>query len=383
MSLASASSFRRSGPRDERRRRLLLDEHDLAEVAPAARLTTNLVTNARSVVQYDDRQYLACPTRVVDLVPRRWTVLVAILVGLAATALGLVLLHNWEISRFVAGQPALVGFQLGRPGSLGGWFLALVLLMSTATALVIYGIRRRRADDYQGRYRIWGWAALCWFAMATDQITGLHDAYRQLLVSLTGWVIYRDGILWVVLTCLAILVPIGSRLILDMRPNKLGISLLLLAATAQLVSLLNLLHWLPGLPSDQAPVWLFGGEAFGCAAVLATMLVHARWVLLESEGLLPTREKKVATTAESTDADSGVTSSQESKHKKVQLVDPPHATLPANHVSLATETDDPDFGTAGAASSVITSPSAGANGKLSKAERKALKERLARERLER
>ena len=46
------------------------------------------------------------------------------------------------------------------------------------TAVLIYTLRRHRLDDYGGRYRLWLWAAACWFVMSMDEACTLHEGFK-------------------------------------------------------------------------------------------------------------------------------------------------------------------------------------------------------------
>src|SRR5205823_14278964 len=60
----------------------------------------------------------------------------------------------------------IAAFDLDGEGSLGAGFSAALLALSGVTAVLIYTLRRHRLDDYRGRYRLWLWAAMCWFVMS-------------------------------------------------------------------------------------------------------------------------------------------------------------------------------------------------------------------------
>ena len=114
----------------------------------------------------------------------------------------------------------------------------------------------------------------------------------------------------------------------------------------------------------------------GNLMLLAAMTFYARFVLLDAEGLLPRREPEPddELTEEESTAEVESPSSAGDRWRKI---DPPHAT------------PQPAFGRAASpATSSVSSPgptpfSSPVHRKLTKAERKALKERLLRERLER
>ena len=112
---------------------------------------------------------------------------------------------------------------------------------------------------------------------------------------------------------------------------------------------------------------LAGSEMVGSLMLLAAMTLFARHVILDAEGLLPSRESP------SDDALDGETDEDLAEAGgRWTAIDPPHATPQPAFQRPATSAAPPS----GFSPSQI-------NRKLTKGERKALKERLLRERLER
>ena len=118
---------------------------------------------------------------------------------------------------------------MGAKGSLAGWFSSLVLLAASLVAVVVYTVRRHRMDDYHGRYRIWLWAAMCWFLLATDLSASLHEGFRDLMILLTGARLMGDGSIWWVIGYGLLLGSIGSRLLIDMWTCRLSSAAMVLA----------------------------------------------------------------------------------------------------------------------------------------------------------
>ena len=120
------------------------------------------MTLFRSAV-LNDRQ-----PRITDLVPVRPLALSAALLG-SVVALALVVgLHvaTQEARRGPLAE-VLAPLDVAQPASIARWLAALWLTGAAGLAVLIYRIRLHRADDYQGRYRIWLWAAaaLGWLSL--------------------------------------------------------------------------------------------------------------------------------------------------------------------------------------------------------------------------
>ena len=179
--------FRR-GQLDERRRRVLRDElaqpadNESADAAPA--------TGSGSV-KGPVRAY--CPAvlaerqpRVIDFVPVRplWTA-VAILLALTAVA-GIECIHIYARTTDLGSPGHFASLDAARSGSVASWFSGLALAAGAVLALVTFGIRMHRVDDYRGRYRVWLWTAAGMALASLDAATGIHNALGLALARLAG-----------------------------------------------------------------------------------------------------------------------------------------------------------------------------------------------------
>ena len=366
------SSFRRHGPRDDRRRRLLTEELAVsgeqsdADVEPEE--TPALPTSAH----YGNAAFLRNQSRLIDLVPRGLVALSMLTILAAAIPVGLEAAYAWMLDRVAKGGSPVMALDLAAKGSLGCWFSSLMLLAASMAALV-YSVRRHRIDDYQGRYRIWLGAALCWFLMATDQAASLREGFRDLMTGLTGTPLVGDGTLWWIILYGLALGAVGSRLLLDMRPNRLAMAALLVAVIAYAIVLTDAMGGI-ALPEGISEVMFrTGAEMAGNLLLLAAMGLHARYVILDAEGCLPLRRSK----DDAAEEDEEVCSSTGERWTKV---DPPHS----NPQPLVKRAGTPRVASAASSVSPANAPLLSpVNRKLTKGERKALKERLLRERLER
>ena len=116
-------------------------------------------------------------------------------------------------ARAAAGGAQLAALDIAAKGSLACWFSSLLLLAAAVMAMLVYAVRRHRTDDYQGRYRVWLWAAGCWLLMATDQAASLREAFQAAMIALTGTPLLGDGTLWWVAAYVLIFGAVGSRLL--------------------------------------------------------------------------------------------------------------------------------------------------------------------------
>ena len=379
--LEASSSFRRGGLRDNRRRRLLADDLSAPDDDVPHRTWPDGGNSQRRPEYYGNAEFLERQWQLLDLVPRRLPVLILLLLAGGAVIAGLEVVYAWMVQRAAAGGAVAAALDVAAKGSLACWFSSLTLLAAAVAALLVYTVRRHRTDDYHGRYRVWLWAAGCWFLLATDQAASLREGFRGLMIGWMGTPMWRDGALWWVVVYVLLLGAIGSRLLLDMRPSRLSIAALTAAAIAYGLALACHLGWRPIGTAVGEVMFRTGSEMAGQLMLLAAMGLHARYVLLDAQGLVPHPEpRKTAEPDEDEPSKTEAVKVLPAAGSRWRAIDPPHAASPPTYQRSAPQPAAAPL--ARAAATPVASPSP-ANGKLTKAERKALKERLLRERQER
>ena len=265
----------------------------------------------------------------------------------------------------------------GRPeGSLACWCSSLLLLASAGAATAIYSVRRHRIDDYQGKYRVWLWAAVGCFILATDQAVGLREAFRDLMTAATGTPLLGNGDLWWVVAYAIIFGAIGSRVLLDARSCIAAATAVFCAAVAHAAIVAQRLGWTPLDGETAAVMFRVGGEMTGNLLLLTGLLLFARHVIFDAEGLLPARYETDPVEEEDDDQDRLYPAGKGRWRK----IDPPHVVPAPSHQWPASPAPVASPAVIPAAPSASQPPVAR---KLTKAERKALKKRLLREREER
>ncbi len=370
MTIAASSSFRRYGQRDERRRRLLTDDLYDQEDLPGCRVWTEDAPTPRKSENYGDAEFLQQQLRLLDLVPRRLIVLAVLFSAAAAVIVGLEFAYAWMVGRAAAGGTTLTALDVAAKGSLACWFSSLMLLAAAVAALLIYSVRRHRTDDYQGRYRVWIWAAGGCFLLATDQAAGLREAFREMMISLTGTPLLGNGDPWWVVAYAIILGAIGSRLLMDVRFCPLSVCALSGAAVAHGLAVAQRFGLMVFDGGANKVMYLTGSEMAGNLLLLAAFGSFARHVVLDAEGLLPRRRRD-----ESEDRQCEEDQFRSAGPGRWRKIDPPHVAPKPMYQRAATPATVSLPATAAAPSPVAR--------KLTKAERKAMKKRLLQQRMER
>ncbi|HEY2415084.1 MAG TPA: hypothetical protein VGI40_22765 [Pirellulaceae bacterium] len=282
--------FRRSGPLDERRRRVLMDEI----AAPAdGDADAQAAGSAKGPVRaYHEAVLSQRQPKVTDLLPVRplWVV-VLMLAGLTGIA-AIEAIHVHAVS-----LPAIAGSELLAPlnadcrGSLAAWYSSAMLAAAAALAIVVFSIRAHRIDDYRGRYRIWLWtaAALTWLSL--DAATGIHSAIGLALNLVTGQQVVTTSVTaasmltWIVVYGL-VFGALGMRLVFELWNSRLSLTALLVAGFLYCDAALLELEII------QAPANLISGTLESTLTLLAHFSLlaavgfYARHVLLDASGRL-------------------------------------------------------------------------------------------------
>ena len=386
MSLSSSSQFRRSGQRDDRRR-LLLGE---SAVQPARRRCArksaddNALDIEHKSPNYGDADFMDEQPRLIDLVPRRLTTLFAWLVVGILCIMGLEALYSWMPHLAgMTGDGQIATFDLDDEGSLAVWFSSVTLLAAAGMAVIVYTIRRWKVDDYGGNYRVWLWAALCCLLLSIDETASLHEGFKKLMIVVTGTTIAGNGSIWWALPYGFLLGAVGSRLLVDMWPAKLSTGAFVATAVCYAVAVVAELQWIMPEMGARSVMVEEGAEMLGDVFLLLAMTLHARYVILDAEGLLPPpKPKKVRKSKHEEEESSspsqpwfGGASKGGTADEWIRVEEAHHSPQPVlkrrRAAKLEVEEEDPE---------PIASP---VQRKLTKQEKKALRRRLAEERAQR
>ncbi len=164
---------------------------------------------------------------------------------------------------------------------LGGWVAEVLLVLAAIVALAIRGMRRHRRDDYQGRYRAWGWMAVLFFVASSAGRVPLDRLIGCLVSDASGVAFGPDGYGWWVALVATVLGTVSLWAILPLH-QRLGPGFWLL---------LGLIAW----GGAAACRWGDDGSQYrataaamawvaGAAGVCIAMLTAARGVIREVRG---------------------------------------------------------------------------------------------------
>lgn len=326
----------------------------------------------RKSENYGDAEFLDRQPRLTDLVPTSLAVfLMMFLIGLTIVA-GLEILYAWMPSvAALTTDGRVASFDLDGEGSLAVWFSSMTLSLAGLAAILVFTVRRHKRDDYQGIYRIWLWAAACWFLLGLDETASLHEGFKEMMTCVTGTRVLGDGSIWWVTAYVFLLGAVGTRLLIDMRHCLLSLSAMIATAVCYVVAVATQCGWVLPESGTRGIMLEEGAEMVGNLFLLLAMGLHARYVILDAEGLLPERAKaKEGEDEEDEDEEYEIDYEAEIailKNNRGVKVHPPHG------IRRPSKTHKPTRATTPAEVAALNPPT---NRKLTKAEKKALRRRL-------
>jgi hypothetical protein len=377
--------YRRGRQSDERRRRVMLDDSRLGDVAaeadgePAEEVRAKTARRGRS---YPDDALASRQMRLTDLLPIRvWM----ILAGFAAIVLAAIGIHFAHLSRESLqdrfGASAYI-FDVDQPGSLGKGLGAALVIGATLASFFIYSLRRHKMDDYRGHYGIWLWVALVLAALSLLEYTGAAGLLESLvernaplgLLSRLPLIVHTV----VALGALLFLARLGAEM--QRCRSALGVLAVLVGAVGCVVAIEA--GWRPPAIAFPEELLAFHARLASRALLFVMLLVYGRYTRLDALGNIKVREKKPRKKA---------TAATEKAATKDEKAAPVKASAPAS-VAAEKPVQRPQVTSAPVTKpAVITAPKPvltlggqkpandddegeGGNGRLSRAERRRLKQ---------
>jgi hypothetical protein len=164
--------------------------------------------------------------------------------------------------------------------SLAGWLAQVSLGLATAVALIVRLMRRHRRDDYNGRYRAWGWLAGLFMVTSFAGMVPCGRLVGAVISDATGVTLGPGGIGWWIALAVVAYGSVAPWAVLPLHERSATAVWLALALLAWAGAAAG--HWLPGrevmVVASQA-AW-----AIGASLAAVAMLAAARSVIREVRG---------------------------------------------------------------------------------------------------
>jgi hypothetical protein len=288
-------SIQRSGACDQRRRRVLMDEHlhggpgveDARRTDSAAPCPETVRIPGR---RYGDEAAADHQQPLTAIVPKRVLTLIGLLMGGLALIAGVQSLYG-HVSRLPDDHwlRAADSWDVERAGGLASWCSSLFLLTAALLGWQIYRLRRHRSDDYWGRYRVWVWVSPLLLGASLTVGTHLHHDVLAAAVAYGQSAVFVE--LQMVLTVLpaALWLLVALRLLWEVRESRAAwtslMGVLLAVTTAPVIRLFAPAE-LFALPTM---LTISSLNMLGHLALLMTVACYSRYVYLDAHGLLAVR----------------------------------------------------------------------------------------------
>jgi hypothetical protein len=185
-----------------------------------------------------------------------------------------------------------------------------------------YYVRRHRLDDYRGRYRVWQLVALVLVVAAVDQVAGLQQTVKQLLLHVGGIPHYQPATLVAVTITTVLAGALLVRLAIEMRECWLALVHLAPAAgcygllAAMQTGCLTALGW-PATPDCVFQVMASSALTLGGHFLLwLAVAFYARHVHRDAQGLVAGRVRSRKAQRQPADKPTGHRTERTAAHKR-------------------------------------------------------------------
>jgi hypothetical protein len=175
--------------------------------------------------------------------------------------------------------------------SLQIWLAQTLLVAAAGVALIVRLMRRHRRDDFNGRFRAWGWMAFVLVATACDGVVPVGRLVAAVFSDATGIVLGPNGIGWWVAISSLVVVAVSLWAVLPLH-ERLATSIwvsLAVAAWGASAAATCLAAGRDRIVAVGIAAW-----SFGAAFAFAAMLAAARSVIREVRGQCGVAKPKAA-----------------------------------------------------------------------------------------
>ena len=285
--------FRRSGQRDDRRRRVLREEVMRESTPRASRDTGPLARD------YSRAARRVSQPRIVDSIPKRvWHVwLLALL--LIGAGLGCSYLEYY-LAPLAKTSPLAAHFLPSAPGGVDQWLATCLLLIGAFVAYQIWSMRRYKSNDYRGAYQVWLWMAAGLLLASLEVNAHLSVFLDHYLASEFGWTRPTRYVTWSHVLMVGCGMILLARLMLEQRRSQSALLTMLLAAGcfvgqfayADMQSLVEEFVVEPASSEASMQAPRLGLALCSQALLVVSLWCYARFVFLEAHGLLKRVEQR-------------------------------------------------------------------------------------------
>ena len=273
---------------ESRRRRVIYQTNRefVAETAAERRASEKLREARRPTASYGSHVNRRLRGRWFSLVPVSPLAMTVCGVAVIGSAVLFALVHWLSVSwaPLATNTELARPLRLDRPDSLGNWARSFFLAGSSATALLVYQLRRYKVDDYKGHYRLWRPVIILLAVMSVDSIVNLVPWCGAMIDAVLGKRMALAGADWIRIVLTVGGGALAIRLLAEVRSSRLSLVMMLCAVFGFAMPLAS--HW-KVLDATALTGWLIVTTAplFAAAALWVSIGGYLRMLFREVRGL--------------------------------------------------------------------------------------------------
>ncbi len=222
--------------------------HQARRAKKHSKLSAQQQPSRDRVREYSERAVLENQPRLTDLIPKSlWAYLAMLLLGgISIYACQQAFIHTraLDTSEF----PKHL-FDVSGTGNIASWCMSVMLLLLSVGAVLVYLLRRHKADDYRGRYRLWLYLAGFAGFLSFDVATGAHQILSVPLAGITMPAPWDQASIWWVVVISSSVFYLAARLLIEFKSRP---GMLMILAVAVLVLIAAGCSRLGGVIGDSA-----------------------------------------------------------------------------------------------------------------------------------
>ncbi len=213
---------------------------------------------------------------IADLVPRKDSTYVIILAGglCVIAVLGGLYCVGIRLSSLTT-DGMVAAFDLDSEGSLATWVSIVALAACALASLLVRELRAASGGPPMERHA-WLLVSLLWFTMSVDEGASLHEAFKEMMVVVTGTRIHGDGSIYWAFPYGGLLLACGVFLASAYRGNRVALACLAAGGACFGLAAAGQLDWLlAGRPLLET--WFEETcEMLAVLFIFTSLLLHAR-----------------------------------------------------------------------------------------------------------
>ena len=234
------------------------------------------------VREYFDRAMLENQPRLTDLIPKSiWAYLAMFLLGgISIYACQQAFIHTRALD--TAEFPKHL-FDVNGTGNIANWCMSVMLLLLSVGAVFVYLLRRHKADDYKGRYRLWLYLAGIAGFLSFDVATGAHQILAVPLAGITMPAPWDQASMWWMVVIALTVFYMAARLLIEFKSRP---GMLMLLSMAVMVLITAACSRLGGVIGESALTTDVAQSTLAMSSILVVCLMtwlNARKVYLDAQ----------------------------------------------------------------------------------------------------